>query len=62
MVMYCDTRTDVHCTHLHADSYIEKKYIYDNSHINCGNDKKNQRFYKINLVHITRIGITLNLL
>ena len=22
-----------------------KKYIYNNSHINCGNDKKNQRFY-----------------
>ena len=25
-------------THLHADPYIEKKYIDNNSHINCGND------------------------
>ena len=32
-------------THPHADPHTEKKYIYNNSHINCGNDKKNQWFY-----------------
>ena len=32
-------------THLHADPHTEKKYIYNNSHINCGNDKNNQLFY-----------------
>ena len=31
-------------THPHADPYTEKVYIDNNSHINCGNDKKNQRF------------------
>ena len=42
--MYCDIRTDVH---IHTQTpYIEKKvYIYNNSHVNCGNDKKNQRLY-----------------
>ena len=25
-----------------ADPHREKKYIYNNSHINCGNDKNNQ--------------------
>ena len=38
--MYSDTRTDVH-----ADPHIKKMYIYNNSHLNCGNDWKNQRFY-----------------
>ena len=42
--MLCDTRTDVHI-HKHADPHIEKKYKYNNRHINCGIDKKNQRFY-----------------
>ena len=32
-------------THPQADPHIEKKYVYNNSHINCGNDKKNQRLY-----------------
>ena len=31
-------------THPHADPHIEK-YMYNNSCINCGNDKKNQWFY-----------------
>ena len=35
--MYSDTRTDVHAIHI-------EKNIY-NSHLNCGNDEKNQRFY-----------------
>ena len=43
VVMYCDTRTDVHI-HTYADPHMEKKYIYNNSHINCGN-KKNKWFY-----------------
>ena len=39
----CDTRADVH---IHTQTHTwEKKYLYNNSHINCGNDKKNQRFY-----------------
>ena len=38
--MYCVTRTDVH---IHTQT--EKKYIYNNSYINGGNDKKNQWFY-----------------
>ena len=43
--MYCDTRTDVHYyTPTHRPTH-EKMYIYNNSHINYGNDKKNQRFY-----------------
>ena len=29
----------------YSDPYIEKKYIYNNSHTNCGNDTKSQRFY-----------------
>ena len=38
--MYCDTRV-----HFHTQNHTQKKkYIYDNSHINCDNDK-NQRFY-----------------
>ena len=35
--VYCVARTDVH---IHTPE--EKKYIYNNSHINCGNDQKNQ--------------------
>ena len=35
---------DVHI-HARTDQHIEKKYMYNNSHINCGNDNKNQRFY-----------------
>ena len=56
--MYCDTRTDVHTPH--ADPHVEKKYIYNNSHINCGNDKKNQQFYNNHLgsYTVTPIGIT----
>ena len=42
--MYCDARTDVHTIHPLADPHI-KKYIYNNSKVNCGNDKNNQRFY-----------------
>ena len=34
-------------THPHADPYIEKKYIYNNSHIECGNDKKNVVFRRL---------------
>ena len=47
--------TNVHCnalwysywrTNPHAGPCTEKKvYIYNNGHINCGNDEKNQRFY-----------------
>ena len=58
IAMYCDTRTDVYTyTQIHRQ---KKKYIYNNSHINnyYSNDNKNQRFYTINLVHITPIGIT----
>ena len=40
--MYCDARTDVHI-HTQTHTY-KKKHIYNNSYINCGNDK-NQRFY-----------------
>ena len=40
--MYCDTRT---LKHMHVYPHIENNYTYNNSHINCGNDKKNQRFY-----------------
>ena len=43
VVMYCDTRTDVH---IHTQTHTYKKvYIYNNSYINCDNDKKNQQFY-----------------
>ena len=49
MVMYCDTRTDVH---IHTQTHTEKKYIYIISHINCGNDKKKNDLTIINLVHI----------
>ena len=42
--MCSDTRTDVQ-----ADpNYLrrrKKMYIYDNRHLNCFNDEKNQRFY-----------------
>ena len=41
--MYYDTCTDVH---IHTKTHTQKnKYIYNNSRINCGNDKKNQWFY-----------------
>ena len=32
VIIYCDTRTDVH---IHTQ---QKKYINNNSNINCGND------------------------
>ena len=42
VIMYCDARTDVH---IYTQTHTEKKYIYNNSYINCGNNKKNPRFY-----------------
>ena len=49
--------------HPHADPCIEKKYIDNNSHINIVEIIiKISDFAIINLVHITRIGISLNLL
>ena len=33
------------CTYRHADPHIEKKYINNNTDINCGKDKKNQWFH-----------------
>ena len=50
-------------THPHADPHIEKKSIYTISHINFGNDRKNQRFYNNQFgSYNSYIGITLNLL
>ena len=44
VVIYCDTRTDVHT---YTQTHIEKNvYIYIIIDINCGNDTKNQRYYK----------------
>ena len=31
-------------THTRRPTHRKKMYIYNNSHINCGNNKKNQRF------------------
>ena len=62
VVMYCDTRTDVH---IHTQTHTQKKmYIYNNSHINYGSDKKYKEFYnnKFGSYTVTPIGITLNLL
>ena len=49
-------------TNPHADPQIEKKYIYNNSHINCGSDKKYKQFYNNQFCSctLTPIGITLN--
>ena len=59
MATYSDTRADVE---VHTQQHRKKVYIYIiASNIICGNDKKN-RFTIINLVHITLMGITFNLL
>ena len=60
--MYCDASTDVHnTTHPHIDPHIDKS-ISNNSHINCGNDKKKQWLYNNQFgSYNSFIGITLNL-
>ena len=59
--MYCDARTDVH---IHTKTHTENKYINNNSHINCVNEKKNQQYYnnQFGSYTVTLIGITSNLL
>ena len=60
VVMYCDTRTDVHI-HTQTDTY--KKSIYIKIIILIVVlIRRISDFTIINLVHITRIGININLL
>ena len=57
--MCCDTRTDVH-VHIRAEHHIQKKMLITNrSHINYGNDIKNQWFYNNHFFpYNSYIGIT----
>ena len=60
MVMYCDTRTDVH---IHTQTHTQKKCIYIIIVILIVvTIRRISDFPIINLVHVTPIGITLNLL
>ena len=60
VAMYCDTRTDVH---IHTHTHTYKKIIYIIIVILIGlMIRKINDFAIINLVHITPIGITSNLL
>ena len=45
--MYCGTRTPWTYTSIRRPTrkHREKVYVYNNSHIHCVNDEKNQRFY-----------------